>query len=400
MGDDGSTMTDLLSRTERSSASATPSTAPPPWLTGAGAGAAAAAAGLVSCLGVAVVGWLSGEGGSMTGALRVGAAAWLLGHGAAITTAGAQVTIAPLGLTLLSLLLVWYAARLASAASGVDAPRGVGMVGAAAGFSYAAVVCAVALGMSEPGTSVSVIRAAAVAGLLAGGAACVAAARRCGVDHALLDRLPPDVAPALHGAAVGLAAMLGVSALTLVASLIGHGEALAQMLGALDLGLAGSLLLLLGCLLLLPNATLFAASVLLGPGLAVGTGTQVTLTAVDVGAVPAVPWFAAVPDPGAMPVWATVLAALPVLCGVVAGALAVRGRQVDGHRHACLSGGLAGALAGSALGALVAVSGGSIGPGRMAEVGPRPLSCLAVAVVVMGVGGVLGGLGLRLVTRD
>jgi len=400
MGNDGPTMTDLLARVDRSGAPTGHPSGPPAWLTGAAAGLGSVAAGVVSCMSLAVLGWLAGEGGSMPGALRVGSSAWLLAHGGAITTAGAQLTLVPLGLTMVLLAVVWSAVRLAAGMSGVVGRRDVGVLAAATALSYAAGACAVALGTAAPDTSVASVRVTAISCLAAGAVAVLAAARSCGVDEMVLDRLPADMAPALRGAAAGVAALVGLSAMVLAVSLAVHVDVLHDMVQALNPGLVGGLLLVLACLLVLPNAVLFVAGVLLGPGLTLGAGTHVTLTDVQVGAVPAVPWLAAVPGPGEVPLWASALAGVPLVCGAVAGVLAVRSRPVDSYRCAGLRGGLAGSMAGAAVGGLVALSGGSIGPGRMAEVGPAAVACVAAAVAVLGVGGLVGGVCTRLLGRD
>ena len=55
-------------------------------------------------------------------------------------------------------------------------------------------------------------------------------------------------------------------------------------------------------------------------------------------------------------------------------------------------GAAAGRFAGVVLGLMIAVSGGAIGPGRMADAGPPALTPLLVAVPVMALGGALGAI--------
>jgi len=394
MGDDGSTMTDLLNCTEVRSLPATHSR-PPAWLAGAGAGAVAAASGVVAGMGLAVVAWLSSGPGSMAGALRAGALGWLLGHGSGITAGKATVTAVPLGVTLLGAALAWAAGRWAATVSGVASWRGAATVAATVAMGYCACVATVALLATAPQASVSTMRAVAVSAVLTGAVAALAAARVARLDRAAVGWLPDDLRAALLGAAAGLAALLGAAALTLAAALVGQVSVLDRMLGSLGLGWVGALLLLMACILVLPNAVLLTLSVLLGPGFVLGTGTQVTLTSVELGAVPAVPWFAAVPSPGQHPLWAMGLAAVPLLSGVVAGFLAAGAGPVTGYRQAGLRGGLAGVVTAITVVGLLGASGGSIGPGRMADVGPVMLGCLLVAVPVLGVGGLLGGAAAR-----
>ena len=402
MGDDGSTMTDLLSSRAEPVTQPAPAASPPPaWLPGAAAGVAIAGAGLLSCLGLAVLTWLSGDGGSVTGALRAGATGWLLGHGSGITTPRASITVVPLGLTLVVVALSWYAGRWAARVSGAgDSVRGAASIAAAVGLGYAVTVLVVAVVSTAPAVSVSWYKAVPIALLLTGGFAGLGAAAVGGTARAWLDHLPEDVQIALRGAVAGVTTLLCAAALILVASVMLHLSALQRMLSSLDLGLVAGLVLLVACVLVLPNAALFTVSVLLGPGFALGTGTSVNVIAVHLGAVPAVPWFAAVPSPGSPPLWVAGLTALPIACGVAAGVVAVRRAPVAGYRQAAWRGVLAGGLAGAGVAALVAASGGSIGPGRMSDVGPAVLACVAVAVPAMAAGGLLGGTGARLVRRS
>lgn len=392
-------MTDLLNRTPSSPRTEVRPT-PPGWLTGTAAGLAAAVVGVVACLGLATFTWLSGNSGSMAGALRTGAGAWLLAHGSVLAVAGGSVSVVPLGLTTGAVAAVWLAGRWTAGVCEAASPREVAIVGGAIGLAYAAVVGVVSLMTASPAASPSVFRAPAIALVLAGITATCGAAWRCGAHRALVDRLPVDVAPVLRGAGAGLAALVGCGALVLTVSLVVHVAALQRLLESLHLGAVSGLLLVLVCILVLPNVVLFAVAVLVGPGFVLGTGTSVTATSVDLGAVPAVPWLAALPSPGDPPLGVTALVALPLLCGVLAGAVAVRANMVDGYRWACARGGIAGAVGGCGVGSLLAVSGGSIGPGRMADVGPAVLACLGVAVLALAAGGVLGGAGARFAVRD
>ena len=57
-----------------------------------------------------------------------------------------------------------------------------------------------------------------------------------------------------------------------------------------------------------------------------------------------------------------------------------------------LRGLVAGVVAAVVVGLLAAVSGGAVGPGRMADVGPETAQVLVHAIVALGGGGLLGGL--------
>ena len=109
-----------------------------------------------------------------------------------------------------------------------------------------------------------------------------------------------------------------------------------------------------------------------GPGFFVGAGTLVSVHGVTLGAVPALPLLAALPDTQAVPLIAFVSQAVPALAGLVAGRhgrplVRRRGRRVGrGRADRAAS---PGSLLGVVSGVLVLVAGGSLGDGALAEVG-------------------------------
>ena len=145
-------------------------------------------------------------------------------------------------------------------------------------------------------------------------------------------------------------------------------------------------------LLVVPNAVAFSGSYLLGPGFTVGTHTLVSPSVVTVGALPMFPLLAALPDTGPTPGWTTALVGVAPLVGALGAMRAQRThptyRWEEGALHGCGGGMLAGAL----FAVLALLSGGAVGPGRMADVGPLVGSVLVHAVTAFGIGGLLGGL--------
>ena len=157
--------------------------------------------------------------------------------------------------------------------------------------------------------------------------------------------------------------------------------------------LGGGLALAVMCLLSVPTLVLWATSVLIGPGFVLGTDTSVDLTGSHLGAVPGFPPLAALPAPGEFSGWVFVLGLVPLLAGIVAGFKTdppVPGDSDSALLHRLGHGAAAGAVAGLVVGLAVAVSGGGIGPGRMADAGPPVLTPLLVAVPVLAMGGALG----------
>lgn len=393
-------MTDLLQRNAAPDPAAHADAHPPGWLCGLGAGLAAVAGGAVTCVGIAVLVWLSGDGGSFGSAVRGGLGGWLLGHGYEVTVTGARLAMVPLGLTLVVGWLLVRATCWSARTSRSGRPGQLAVVIGSSAVTYALVVVAVAVVANRTGAEVGLLRGPMVTAALALAAATVGVLRGRRRDDALTDRLPAVAAPVLRGAAVGALALLGSAAIVLTVALGVGFEALREILAALDPGLLGGVLLVLLSLAVLPNMVLLTVAVVLGPGASVGAGTSITLTSVSVGALPAVPWLAAAPGSGAQPVLVSALAALPVLAGVVAGAVSVRSMPVLSIDRAAGRGGVAGLVSGLLVAVAVLGAGGAAGPGRMAEVGAPALAVLAVSTASLAIGGAVGGMAARLLGRS
>jgi hypothetical protein len=155
----------------------------------------------------------------------------------------------------------------------------------------------------------------------------------------------------------------------------------------------GAAVLLVGlCLLVTPNATLFSGSYLLGPGFSVGAHTLVTPTAVVLGPLPMFPLLAALPDDGATPGWTVALLAVPPLVAAVAVFRTLRRYPTSRWDEAALRGVGAGLGCAVAFAVLAALSGGTVGPGRMADVGPLVFQVLLHGIATFGIGGLVGGM--------
>ncbi|WP_422751202.1 DUF6350 family protein [Micromonospora sp. WMMD1219] len=376
------------------------------------AGVAALWAALTSWLPVSAVlglAQLSEDAGSFGGALRAGLAGWLLGHGVPLgTTAG------PLGLTPLALsaLAVWRLTRAgvhvsrAVGARGAGSPRQALTVAVAVGIGYALLGAFAAFAVDAGGLGVSPVTAALTFAAFGIPAALVGALRTTGVWALLAARCPPPVRDGLRTGLVAALLLCGAGAGAAgLAVATGGGDA-ADMIGAYRTGVAGQAGITLVSIAYAPNATAWSASYLLGPGFAVGTDTAVRTSEVSVGALPAVPLLAGLPR-GPMDGLGGALLAVPVLAAMAAGWLLARRllraaaeeRAEVGWPALLLPAALAGPVAGALLGLFAAASGGSLGGGRLAEVGPSPWAVAVVATLVIGVGAVLGAAATRTLTR-
>ena len=353
-----------------------------------------------------------GQGG-LAGAAKGGLAGWLLGHGVPIGTSIGRLGLAPL---LLTILIVWRLDR-----AGLHVTRAIGarrsgrisdavLVAFAIGLGYALLGSLAALAVDGRGAEVAPGRAAINFFVLGGVAAFSGALRGTGALGRIATWMP---GPVRDGVRTGLIATFFVlaagAAVTGLSVAVGGGQA-ADMISAYRTGVAGQAGITLVSLAYGANAVIWAAAYLLGPGFALGTGSAVRLTEVTVGPLPTLPLLAGLPD-GPMGAAGTLLLALPVIAGLAAGWLLtmrlVRSdrTQPDEKRAEAkplppwsqvLGGGLlAGPAAGIVLGVLCRLSGGPLGNGRLAVIGPDPWQVGLLATAVVGVSAALGAAAAR-----
>jgi hypothetical protein len=271
--------------------------------------------------------------------------------------------------------------------------RAAGRVTAALAVVYGLTAAGVARIAATPTAASSAVLAgagAAVLAVLAGGVGVVRAADLSGALRATLPARVPALATAAGAAVLGL---LGAGLLLVLVSLGVHAGRAADLTGALGPGLVGGVVLGVGCMLLLPNAALWAVAYAAGPGFAVGAGTGISPFSAVLGPVPAFPLLAALPQDGTPPPAVRAVLLLPVLAGVAAGVVLVRalppapaGPAGAAPRMLRTAGwGLVAGLAGAAtLALLAALAGGQLGAGYLSAVGPSPWRVLLALSLEIG----------------
>ena len=310
-------MTDVRQRPGAAPAAVTPSVV----LHGSLVAAAAALSGLATLAAVVLVAWVAdaGPGSTGTDAVRAAADAWLLAHGGGLTVPAGHVRGIPLGLTVLAAVVLHRAG--ASLARTVEVPdlRAAGRAVAALAIPYGLVAAAVAK-VAATGTAASSAPLAGFGALLlatlAGGRGVLRAA---GLGPALARRLPPWLPSVGRAVVTGVGALLAAGLALLLVALVWHAGKVAELVGALQPGLVGGIVLLLGCAMLLPNGALWAVAYAAGPGFTVGAGTGVSPFGATLGPVPSFPLLAALPADGTPAPLVRAALVLPVLAGVLAG---------------------------------------------------------------------------------
>jgi hypothetical protein len=349
---------------------------------------------------VVLIGWIAAPHGGLglPAVLRTAAALWLVGHHVGFTLHRTEpIGMLPLGLVLLPGVLLWKAGRWVARLGSVRELSHVGYAAVALAGPYALMTAALAAASRSGPISASVPQAAGCGFLLALAAGGLGSARALAPWRDLV-RLLPDRARAVVVGAVGaLAVLVTAGALLVAAALAVHVREGAHLQASLDAGFVGTVLLLVLEIAYVPNAVVWAAAFAVGPGFAIGTGTVVAPTGLALGPLPAFPMLAAVP-PGAhesMPVWlAPVVLAVPYLAGIVGGWLLLRASPVLGLEAAPLLGLASGVVAGCVLGLLAAFSGGPLGAGRLAAVGPSGWQVAAVSALEVGLGAAVTAAGL------
>jgi Family of unknown function (DUF6350) len=161
--------------------------------------------------------------------------------------------------------------------------------------------------------------------------------------------------------------------------------AIGSLLTALDAGIVGSVLVLVISAAYVPNLVIWATAYAIGPGFSVGAGTSVSPLAVELGPLPALPLFGALPPPGQPPPAASLLALLvPLTAGVVVARVLVRRLPARGWTILPWAGAAAG-ISGLGLGVLAVLSGGPLGGGRLAALGPSPLPVALAAALELSI---------------
>jgi hypothetical protein len=377
------------------------------------AGIAAATATLVFCLAVGVVGWFltdAGAHGAPRDGLRIGALGWLMAHGSGVHVEGTAITARPLALTLLAAVVVWrLGLRLGDSVAGhgpdadaiADGVRDWTVASATGVFTvgYAAVTIVTHHLAATPATAPSLARAllwtALLCGVVGGGAIAIGSGRAA-IWTAFL---PPSLRAATAAAWRMMVWYAVLSAVVLAIALVIDWDGAVNVMSQLHTSPGAATLLIGVCVLVTPNATLFSGSYLLGPGFAVGAHTTVTPTAVVLGPLPMFPLLAALPDSGPTPGWSVTLLALPPLVAAVAAYRTLVRYPTPRWDEAALRGVGSGLLCALGFALLAALSGGSVGPGRMADVGPSLFPVLLHGIATFGIGGLLGGLAASLRSR-
>jgi len=334
---------------------------------------------------------------------------WLVGHGTDITVVLAPelastvglaaastpvtITIALLGFALLTVLLGVRAGRRVAETTHAL----LGTFASLATFGAASLV--VTLSALHPvarpslwqGTLLPTVVFAV--GLIIGSQVVITKGRAAGLVRRWIGRWPAHVrtiiAISLRGGAISVAGLLLVASLAATLAIVTSYAEIIRLYEALHTEVLGGVAVTIGQLAILPNIVVWAASWLVGPGFAIGTGSTVSPLATSLGPIPAIPVLGALPEGNLAFGFVGLLA--PVVIGFLVAA--VLGPRIAGElrrRELALVAIGIGITGAAIIGLLAWASAGSAGPGRLIDVGPDPLAVAGWAFVEFAVAASLG----------
>ena len=347
--------------------------------------------GLVILTPLVLVGWIAAPhaGLGLPGVLRTATGLWLAAHHVGFALRGAgRIGMLPLGLVLIPGSLLWRAGRWVARTGQLTRLSEVGYAAMALAAPYAVLCGALALASRSRLATPSLPQAVVAGFLIALCAGGLGAARAVAPWDRLARLLPPRPRSVVLGTAGSLAVLAAAGATLAGASLAAHLHEFGSLNDALGAGVVGSVLLLLAQLAYVPNAVIWAVCFTLGPGFAFGAGTVVAPTGAALGPLPMFPMLAAMPSGAhaSLPGWVSVgMLVVPYLAGAFGGVLLVRAAPSPAAEIAPLWGFACGVATGAVIGVLAAFSGGPLGSGRLAVVGPSGWQAGLVATLEVGV---------------
>jgi hypothetical protein len=389
------------------------------------AGLGAALAGWLVCAAVSALGWFSAVGVPFVAALDTSTQFWLLAHGVSAELGSVTVTLMPLGLSALGFgicaLIGAFSFRVAlhrngaAAFSDADALQDTAALtdtGALTGDLFehtpaasrvvppaqlprafrlktlGQVVVFTATGYLIFTLTVLLIAqrtdAALVAGLMAVAIptlGTVYGARRDWKDAVL----SPQGAQLLSGVRAGFLALLAWGALLLTVAVASGWTRIEGVEATLELDGAGTFVWALALLAWFPNMLACATAFGLGAGFTIGIDSQVTLASTQLGLLPAIPVFGALPEPGIASPWLWLLLLSGALVGILVSVVGVPEGAGASELKATLTSALAGLLTALVFLALAALSTGNLGSDRLHGIGPKLTDLLLLTPVIMAV---------------
>ncbi|MDP2287929.1 MAG: DUF6350 family protein [Actinomycetota bacterium] len=322
--------------------------------------------------------------------------AWLGIQNVPLNNGPVKYSILPWGLVIVVIFALYRAALMLGRATKNSTKLELGILMAVAALTYAAVMATVAALTATQGLQAPIGQAALTGAIIAAGTFATALMRTTDQGKALLKQIPKDIKTVARAGTAGALGLLGAGAVLALISLIWHFWQAREILEFLDAGVFGGLLIVIACIGYLPVLVLWSTSYLLGPGIAIGPGIGLSpfMPTPPPTELPAFPLLAALPEKLGPLAWG--LPIIAVLIGVGVGITCARGGPLPALMRLA-SATAACAATGITIGALTALSTGSLGDVRLLSVGPDPVFVGLLAFGLTALGAVPTALALRTV---
>lgn len=367
----------------------------PWWIAALGGGVLAAAIMWLLVCGAFALGWLAVPDASSKAVFVAGTRTWLLTYFSGASVAGLNLTLPPLGLTLLAIVTGVGIAGFATTQARLAAPeeltgrqrRRIALrVAGLFMLAHTVAVLVPSFVVASPEQSARTLIGAVAVGGVAGLVGAIRAAQWRPTDD-----WPAWARPLPRAVLASVLVTQAAGALVLVLALWRARARVSELHASLDPGTLGGVLLLVVQLVWLPNLVVWCSSWALGAGLQFGTGSVISPTVNEVGLLPNIPVLGAMPTSGlgAAGQWWWLLSG--VLAGAVGAWVVLRARPRARFDETALVGGLTGVLAGLCVVALGHLASGDIGSGRLVDVGVRGTALFVMAPTLLGLAGVITG---------
>ena len=193
------------------------------------------------------------------------------------------------------------------------------------------------------------------------------------------------IAPALRAGTAITVILLMVSAFA-IAILIGFSWIdITRLYESVQVSVLGATVLTAGQLAILPNIIIFGAAWFTGVGFAIGTGSLISPLGSQVGPLPAVPVFGALPvgrlDFGMIAIVVVLLAAFVATLSIRRSADEIRFEFATAWSAAISLGAAIALVTSLQLAVLAVIASGGAGPGRLSEIGINPYLLMLVSFV-------------------
>ncbi|HUH71342.1 MAG TPA: DUF6350 family protein [Mycobacterium sp.] len=245
----------------------------------------------------------------MTGALGAIASIWLGVHQVPILIGGRELGVMPL---LPVLLMIWATARSTARATSPYSSWFVVRWVVASALGGPLLMAAIALAVIHDASSVitelqtpSALRAFLSVLVVHTIGAAIGVCTRVGRRALAASSLPNWLGDSLRAAAAGVLALVGLSGLVTVGSLVVHWATMQELYGITD-SIFGQFSLTVLSVLYAPNVVVGTSAVAVGSSAHLGFATFSSFTVFG-GDIPALPILAAVPTPPLGPVWVALL---------------------------------------------------------------------------------------------